>query len=54
MYYPPFSDCYEGIGVVPDHPCEMDEKLANVNIYKIADADDTQLQKAIAVLNAAE
>ena len=54
MYYPPFSDCYEDIGVQPDHPCEMDKKFANVSIYKIADKDDTQLQKAIEVLNAAE
>lgn len=51
MYYPPFSDCYEGVGVVPDYSCEMDESLANVNIYKIADADDTQLQMAVEVLD---
>ena len=53
MYYPPFSDCYEGIGVQPDYPCEMDEAVANMNIYKIPDADDTQLQKAVEVLNGA-
>lgn len=51
MYYPPFSDCYEGIGVQPDYPCEMDESVANINIYKISDADDTQLMKAVEVLN---
>ena len=54
MYYPPFSDNYEGIGVQPDYPCEMDEKLANKSIYKITDAEDTQLQKAIEVLGKAE
>ena len=54
MYYPPFSDNYEGIGVQPDYPCEMDEKLANKSIYKITDAEDTQLQKAIEVLGQAE
>lgn len=51
MYYPPFSDCYEGIGVQPDYPCEMDESTANVNIYKIPDDKDTQLMKAVEVLN---
>jgi Zn finger protein HypA/HybF involved in hydrogenase expression len=54
MYYPPFSDNYEGIGVQPDYPCEMDAKLANKSIYKITDAEDTQLQKAIEVLGKAE
>ncbi len=47
MYYPPFSDNFEGIGVTPDIPCEMDESLADKNIYKITDAEDTQLQRAI-------
>ena len=51
MYYPPFSDCYEGIGVQPDYVCEMSEEVADMNIYKIPDADDTQLQKAVEVLN---
>lgn len=51
MYYPPYSDCYEGIGVQPDYPCEMDESVADMNIYKIPDANDTQLQKAVEVLN---
>ncbi len=51
MYYPPYSECYEGIGVIPDFECEMDESVADMNIYKIPDADDTQLQKAVSVLN---
>ncbi len=50
MYYPPFSDNFEGVGVKPDVEIEMDESLANKNIYKITDEEDTQLQKAIAVL----
>ncbi len=54
MYYPPFSDNYEGVGVIPDVVCEMDESLANKSIYKISDTEDTQLQKAIEVLNGAE
>ncbi len=51
MYFPPFSEGYDGIGITPDIEIDMDEALANVNIYKIADADDTQLQRAIKYLN---
>ncbi len=51
MYYPPFSDNFEGVGVQPDYVVEQDEALAGKNIYKITDAEDTQLQKAAAVLN---
>lgn len=50
LYYPPFSDNYEGIGVTPDIVVEMPEELKNVNIYKIADKDDTQLLEAIKAL----
>ncbi len=53
MYYPPFSDCYEGVGVIPDYPCEMSESAASVNFYKLTDDMDTQLQKAVEVLNSA-
>ncbi len=51
MYFPPFSDSYEGIGIVPDVEVDMDESVANKNIYKITDAEDTQLQAAIKWLN---
>jgi len=47
MYFPPCGESYEGIGIAPDVEVELDEALANVNIYKIADADDNQLQRAI-------
>lgn len=50
MYCPPFSDNYEGIGVQPDYTVEMDATVAEKNIYKITDAEDTQLQKAIEIL----
>ena len=48
MYFPPFSDGYDGIGIVPDIEVDMDESLATKNIYKITDEEDTQLQAAIA------
>jgi len=51
MYNPPFSDNYDGIGIVPDVEIELDEALADRNIYKIGDTEDNQLQAAIAVLN---
>ncbi len=54
MYYPPYSDNFEDVGVIPDVACEMDESVADKNIYKITDAEDTQLQKAIEILNGAK
>lgn len=51
MYLPPYSDCYEGVGVEPDYICELDEALLSKNIYKITDAEDNQLARAVEVLN---
>ncbi|MBQ4575922.1 MAG: S41 family peptidase [Clostridia bacterium] len=50
MYNPPYSDNYEGIGITPDIEVELDEALVNKNIYKITDAEDNQLQAALAAL----
>lgn len=47
MYFPPFSESYEGIGIVPDLDVDMSEAVAGKNIYKITDEEDTQLQAAI-------
>lgn len=51
MYFPPFSDGYDGVGITPDIEVEMAEEFKNVSLYKISDADDTQLQRAIKYLN---
>jgi len=51
MYFPPFSESYEGIGIVPDLDVDMSEAVAGKNIYKITDEEDTQLQAAIKWLN---
>lgn len=51
MYFPPYAESYEGIGIVPDLDVDMDEAVASKNIYKITDVEDTQLQAAIAWLN---
>lgn len=53
-YYPPYSDRYEGVGIIPDHTVEMDEAVRDVSLYDITDEEDTQLQYAINLLNLAE
>ncbi len=50
MYYPPFSDNYNGVGLIPDETVELPEEVLNKNFYKMTDDEDTQLQKAIEVL----
>ncbi len=51
MYFPPFSDGYDGIGITPDIEIPMAEEYQNVNLFKIPDAEDTQLQRAVQYLN---
>ena len=51
MYFPPFSEGYDGIGITPDIEIDMDESTKGINIYKITDAQDTQLQRAVQYLN---
>ncbi len=46
-YCPPFSGNYDGIGVQPDVTVELDEALADKNIYKITDAEDNQIHAAV-------
>lgn len=47
MYFPPCGEGYDGIGITPDIEVELNEAAASVNIYKLADADDNQLQRAL-------
>ncbi len=51
MYNPPFSDNYEGIGVVPNVEIELDEEYRNVNLYKLDEDNDAQLIKAVEIVN---
>lgn len=51
MYSPPKSENYDGIGITPDIEVELDEALWGQSIYKISDAEDNQLQAAVAALN---
>lgn len=48
MYNPPFSENYHGVGIIPDVEVELDESLADKNIYKITDEEDNQLAAAVA------
>ena len=50
LYYPPYSDNYDGVGIEPDYTVELDEALTGMNPYKIPDADDNQLAAAYDVL----
>ncbi|MBQ7298520.1 MAG: S41 family peptidase [Clostridia bacterium] len=50
MYNPPYSDNYEGIGVVPDIELPLDEALLDKNFYKITDEEDNQLQTAVKIV----
>lgn len=50
MYNPPFSENYDGIGVIPDLTVEPNETLLTENRYKIADKDDNQLMAAAELL----
>lgn len=47
MYFPPCGESYEGIGIAPDIEVELNEAAAKVNIYKLPDTDDNQLQRGI-------
>ncbi|MCL1793223.1 MAG: S41 family peptidase [Oscillospiraceae bacterium] len=50
-YYPPFSDCYDGIGVFPHMEVFLPEELLREkNFEKITDEEDTQLQAAVKAL----
>ena len=46
-YFPPCGESYDGIGITPDIEIELSEEASNINIYKLSDADDNQLQRAI-------
>lgn len=50
LYYPPYSDNYDGVGIEPDVEVELDEELQDVSPYKIADKDDNQLAAAYRTL----
>ncbi|MBQ8495965.1 MAG: PDZ domain-containing protein [Clostridia bacterium] len=50
LYSPPFSDNYDGIGIVPDHEAVLPEEWQTTNLFLVPHNEDTQLIKAIEVL----
>ncbi len=50
-YSSALSGSYDKIGINPDYTVEMDEKFALVNLFKISDEDDNQLQYALGLMN---
>lgn len=50
FYYPPLSDGYDGIGIMPDVTVELDSALSGKNIYKITDAEDNQMNAALSAI----
>lgn len=49
-YQPPYSPNYEGVGVLPHHTVHLAEGLENVNVGKLTPEEDTQLAKAVELL----
>ena len=47
-YNPPYSDNYEGVGVIPDIEVELGEEAREKSIYILTEEEDTQMQAAIA------
>ena len=50
-YNPPFSENYDGQGIVPDIEVELSEEASNLNFYKLTDENDNQLIEAVKALN---
>ncbi len=49
-YLPPFSDNYHHKGITPDVVVELPDDLKNVNLYKLTDEEDVQMQAAVVTL----
>ncbi len=47
MYLPPFSENYEGVGIVPDIEVSLADEYKNVNLFKLEHENDAQLQAAM-------
>ena len=50
LYYPPFSDNYDGVGIAPDVEASLSEEASKKNIYKLTDEEDDQLTAAVKAL----
>lgn len=50
LYSPPYSDNYDGIGIVPDYEVALSEEWQNTNLFLVPHNDDAQFIKAVEVL----
>ena len=50
LYYPPFSDNYDGVGIKPDVEVSLSEEASKKSIYKLTDEEDDQLTAAVKAL----
>ncbi len=50
LYYPPFSDNYDGVGIKPDIEVFLSEEASSKSIYKLSDEEDDQLKAAVKAL----
>ncbi len=50
LYSPPYSDNYDGIGIVPDHEVALSEEWQEKNLFLVPHNEDAQLLKAVEVL----
>ena len=50
LYYPPFSDNYDEVGIKPDVEVTLSEEASKKNLYKLTDEEDDQLKAAVEAL----
>ncbi len=50
LYYPPFSDNYDGVGIKPDVEVTLSEEASKKSVYKLTDEEDDQLKAAVKAL----
>ncbi len=50
LYNPPFSENYDGVGIIPDVEIRQDKKWNTTNLMLIPHEEDVQLQKGLEVL----
>ena len=46
-YAPPFSENYDGVGILPDKIVELSEEASNKSLYKLTKEEDVQYQAAV-------
>ncbi|MBO7376904.1 MAG: PDZ domain-containing protein [Clostridia bacterium] len=54
MYFPPLSEGYNGIGIIPDLEVPLAEELKSRSYLEYTDAEDNQLGAAVGLLGGAE